>query len=135
MLDTPKRSRIAAVVDAAAYGPFNCPKWAVLGCVVGTICFMITDAIVNAHPGQLDEVPTVLTCAAVGAILLPLIAFIANYVIGRPIRDELDIQRAVFAGGKLPPPRPRPDVPGIMLGKSVSKAAGADEEEALPLVR
>ena len=112
----PTRSAIAGVLGAAAYGPFCCLKWALLGAVAGTICFLLFNATPNDISNQSDEIATVLICAAAGAVLLALIALIADYVIGRPMYHEHELRRAIFADGSLPPPRPRPDVPGISLG-------------------
>jgi hypothetical protein len=114
-----KRSAIWDVLAATAYGPFNCLKWAVCGSVAGTVGFLLFKALSTPNPDQGGEMATVLVCAAAGAVLLSLIALIADYIIGRPLYSEDEIQREIFAGGSLPPPRRRPDVPGISLGQRV----------------
>ena len=100
---------------AISYGPFGYVQAAATGFVAASILFVIGDAILPQQHDVLQELPLLLMLAALGAAALVLIAAFANVLIGRRVRDELQLRNEIFGGGDLPPPRPRPDVPGIDL--------------------
>jgi hypothetical protein len=102
-------------LDACSFGPFGYFQAALVGFVLGTVVFLAVDAAVNPAPGQLNELPIFFTCACGSSVLLVCLAFAGNYLIGRRIRDEVELERAIFGAGTLPPPQPRPDVPGLDL--------------------
>jgi hypothetical protein len=105
----------AGTKKAISYGPFGYAQAATVGFVGASILFVIGDAILPQQHDVLQELPLFLILAAIGAAALVLTAIVANFVIGRRIRDELELRNAIFAGGELPPPWPRPNVPGINL--------------------
>jgi hypothetical protein len=102
-------------LEACSYGPFGYLQAIVIGFISGSIAFLIGDAAFNSAPGQKSELPILLAFAGGGALLLMGLAIFGNYLIGRRVRDEVELEREIFGGGTLPPACPRPDVPGIDL--------------------
>jgi hypothetical protein len=100
--------------SALSYGPFGYLALPVLGFVLGGGAFLLFDATATAH-NAFDELPLLLKFVVAGAALGLTIAIIANWLIGTRVRAQLEFEREIFGGPDLPPMRPRPDVPGIML--------------------
>lgn len=97
-----------------AYGPFDYPRSLVIGFMAGTVGFILVGTLNDGYQ-EIDQLP-IFAAWTIGATLLSAVATaIANYVVGRQIKAEKDMQRELFSGPELPPPMPRPDVPGIML--------------------
>ena len=110
-----RRASLRDGLDACSYGPFGYFHAALVGFVFGSVAFLAAGALLERNPGQLNELPILLICACGASALLVVLAFAGNYVIGRQIRDEVELQRAIFGAGTLPPAQPRPDVPGFDL--------------------
>jgi len=108
--------------SALYYGPFGYLAPLVGGFVLGGVAFLIGDAMVPTH-NAFDELPYLLACCGGGAALMLIGATVANWVIGSRIREQVELQRATFAGDELPQMQPRPDVPGIMLEPAAAYAA------------
>jgi hypothetical protein len=99
------------------YGPLSYLQPIIVGFIAGSVIFLIGD-LARTEANVVEELPLVLISAGAGAAGLLLFALAANFVIGKRVLDELELQEAVFGGGVLPPPRPRPDVPGIDIMKA-----------------
>jgi hypothetical protein len=112
-------------LDASSYGPFGHLQALLVGFIVGSIAFLIGDAALNPTPGQRTELPIFLAFAGGASVLLLCLAIVGNYLIGRRIREEVELERTMFAAGTLPPPLPVPDEPGIDLRPDPRTAEGA----------
>ena len=100
-----KRGEIIPL-NALRYGPFGYVASAVVGFVVGNGLFLAGDAIVNETPGANPslEAPLLLAFAGVTALIFLILAIFGNYLVGRAIRKELELQRQEFSGKVIPPP-------------------------------
>ena len=87
------RSGLRDSAGAISSGPFSYGGAAAIGFVVGSISFLIGDAILSPHPGALQELPVFLFCSGGGAIFLAAAAIAANYIIGRKIRAQRELAR------------------------------------------
>src|SRR5206468_2040733 len=99
-----KCSPIHGWMDAMSYGPFGHVRSVALGFVLGSLAFIIGDAALSPHPG-LNELPFYIACAVGGAALTLCFAMLGNCLIGSRVRDEVELQRVIIAGGKLPSPQ------------------------------
>jgi hypothetical protein len=108
--------------SALYYGPFGYIAPLIAGFVLGGVAFLIGDAMVTTH-NTYAELPVLLAACGGGAALMLIGALVANWVIGSRIREQVELQRATFAGDQLPEMQPRPDVPGIMLEPASAYAA------------
>lgn len=90
------RFLFAGWARAIAYGPFGYLHSLIAGFLVGNVAFLIIVAPGSDGSG-LDKLPTLLTFTAGGVILLLLLTLAANFMIGRRIRDELELHRAIAA--------------------------------------
>lgn len=97
-------------------GPFGYIQAAVIGFVSAGILFVLGDAIVPEQHNVMEELPLLLILAGAGALVALLLAMAANYVIGRRIRDAMEVRDTYFGEGELPPPiAVPPNVPQIDL--------------------
>jgi hypothetical protein len=99
-----------------SYGPFDYPRSLVIGFIAGTMGFILAGTLGDGYK-DVDQLPIFAGWTAAGTLLAAAATAIANYVVGKRIKAEKDFQREIFSGSDLPPPMPRPDVPGIMLQK------------------
>ncbi len=88
------RSGVRDCVDAISYGPLSHGGTAAIGLVVGSLAFLVGDAILSSHPGALHELPVLLLCSGGGAAIFLATAVVANYIVGRQIRTERELIRA-----------------------------------------
>ena len=117
MADRVIRPRRATVLQAMSYGPVGYLQAAIVGFILATAVFVAVDASLKEHNVVL-ELPILLVAASTGAGAGVAVGAVANFLIGRRIRDERELQKKIFGGRELPPPVPRPDVPGIELAPS-----------------
>jgi hypothetical protein len=122
----PKITRLESTAElrrALSYGPFGLVRPAGLGFLAGSLVFLVIRATmdtVDSPWSPADDLRLYAICA-VGGLLLALVAgLIANFVIGKRIRDSVELQRGLFTNGELPPAFPRPDVPGYDLSPSAA---------------
>ena len=107
-------SAIVRVLKAVSYGPFGSIQSAVVGFILGTVAFRVRDAFVAEH-NVVVELPLLLMLSLGGALALLTVAMAANYMIGRRVRDEVELQARILAGEAFMIPTPRADLPGIDL--------------------
>lgn len=132
MAEVAGRSAIARTLKAVSCGPFGLIQSAIVGFIAGTVAFLIRYAIVAEH-NPLEGLPLLITLALGTTAAAVAVATAANYVIGRRIRDDTELQAKILAGEVLVPPIRRADLPGIdLLVRSgpVASRAGVEEAEA-----
>jgi hypothetical protein len=109
---------LSAIRSTMSYGTCSYGWSAVAGFIIGTVIFLAGVAILpgadSTDPGYTYSVllPMLAVIAGVGVGLALIWAAAFNYFEGRRIQWE----RELFSGPELPPPLPRPDVPGYDLG-------------------
>lgn len=109
----------ARFFKAVSYGPFGWIQAVVGGFVLGAAAFLVLDAFTREHNLPL---PLLLELALCGAAAFLAGAAAANYVIGRRILDNAELQAKILAGEVSP--APRADLPGIDLLDRSGKATG-----------
>jgi hypothetical protein len=116
MKDPNYRSALEEARITLSFGPYGYLSTAVMGFVVGSLVF-VAIAVSSNMPNTPEQLRVYSVCAMAGVLLSIGITLIINYVVGSEIREGYELQNQVFAGGELPAPFPRPDVPGIVLHK------------------
>jgi hypothetical protein len=116
MHDPDRRSALQEARITLSFGPYGYLSTAVMGFVVGSLVF-VAIAISSNMPNTPEQLRLYSVCAVAGILLSVGITLVINYLVGSEIREGFELQNMVFAGDELPPPFPRPDVPGIVLQK------------------